>query len=148
MTLIFCENNPDQILHLGFTLTWFEAISGLKVNLGKSKLVPVGEVPNIEALAGILGCKTHTLPMTYLGLPLGAKYKAKAIWNSILEKLERRLAGWKRLYLSKGGRTTLIKSTLSTSLFFQHISCLCFPFLQMWRTLLTYPKEFPLEWDG
>jgi hypothetical protein len=69
MTLIFCENNPDQILHLGFTLTWFEAISGLKVNLGKSKLVPVGEVPNIEALAGILGCKTHTLPMTYLELP-------------------------------------------------------------------------------
>ena len=31
----------------------------------------------------------------------------------ILEKMERRLAEWKRLYLSKGGRVTLIKSTLS-----------------------------------
>jgi hypothetical protein len=30
-----------------------------------------------------------------------------------VEKLERRLAGWKRLYLSKGGRLTLIKNTLS-----------------------------------
>ena len=30
-----------------------------------------------------------------------------------MEKLEHRLAGWKRLYLLKGGRLTLIKSTLS-----------------------------------
>ncbi|KAG2688943.1 hypothetical protein I3760_09G116800 [Carya illinoinensis] len=35
------------------------------------------------------------------------------IWESVIEKIERRLAGWKRLYLSKGGRITLIKSTLS-----------------------------------
>ena len=33
--------------------------------------------------------------------------------NLILEKMERRLGGWKRLYLSKGGKVTLIKSTLS-----------------------------------
>ena len=51
--------------------------------------------------------------MKYLGLPLGAKFKDKTIWNPILEKMERRLTGWKRLYLSKGGRVTLIKSTLS-----------------------------------
>ena len=51
--------------------------------------------------------------MKYLGLPLGAKFKDKTIWNPILEKMERRLARWKLLYLSKGGRVTLIKSTLS-----------------------------------
>ena len=51
--------------------------------------------------------------MKYLGLPLGAKFKDKSIWNPILEKIERKLAGWKKLYLSKGGRVTLIKSTLS-----------------------------------
>jgi hypothetical protein len=46
--------------------------------------------------------------MKYLGLPLGASFKAKSIWDGIIEKIERRLAGWKRLYLSKGGRITLI----------------------------------------
>lgn len=29
---------------------WFQAISDLKVNLGKSELVPNGEVLNVEAL--------------------------------------------------------------------------------------------------
>ena len=52
--------------------------------------------------------------MTYLVLPLGAKFKDRAIWNSILERMERRLMSWKRLYLSKGGKITLIKNTLSS----------------------------------
>ena len=68
---------------------------------------------NIDLLLTALGCKQGTLPRKYLGLPLGAKFKDKTIWNPILEKMERRLAGWKRLDLSKGGRVTLIKSTLS-----------------------------------
>jgi hypothetical protein len=52
--------------------------------------------------------------LTYLGMPLGASFKSKAIWNSIVEKMEHKLAGWKSLYLSKGGRLTLLKSTLSS----------------------------------
>ena len=51
--------------------------------------------------------------MKYLGLPLGASHKEETIWNPVLEKMEWRLSGWKRLYLSKGGKVTLIKSTLS-----------------------------------
>ena len=94
-------------------LIWFEVVSGLKINLGKSELVLVAMVDNFDLLLIVLGCKQGTLPMKYLGLPLGAKFKDKAIWNPILEKIERRLAGWKHLYLSKGGRVTLIKSTLS-----------------------------------
>uniref|UniRef100_A0A2N9HAP6 Reverse transcriptase zinc-binding domain-containing protein n=1 Tax=Fagus sylvatica TaxID=28930 RepID=A0A2N9HAP6_FAGSY len=89
------------------------AISGLKINLSKSELVPVGPVPNVPELAGILGCSVASLPLTYLGLPLGASFKMKSIWAGVVERMEKRLAGWKRLYLSKGGRVTLIKSTLS-----------------------------------
>ena len=52
--------------------------------------------------------------MNYLGMPLGAHYKDPSIWNSILDKMERRLSGWKQLYLFKGGRLILLKSTLSS----------------------------------
>ena len=44
------------------------------------------------------------LPMKYLGLLLGAKFKERIIWSPILEKLGQRLAGWKLSYLSKGVR--------------------------------------------
>jgi hypothetical protein len=44
---------------------------------------------------------------------VGASYKAVSIWNGVIEKMEHRLAGWKWMYLSKGGRLTLLKSTLS-----------------------------------
>ena len=57
-----------------------------------------------------------SLPMIYLGMPLGTSYKTASIWNPILERMEKKLMGWKRLYLSKGGRLTSLKSTLSSLL--------------------------------
>ena len=113
-TLIFCDADLDQIGYLKCTLFCFEAVSGLKVNLGKSEMVLIGDVPNIQELAAMLDCRISALPMNYLGLPLGARYKSKALWDPVLEKMGRKLAGWKKLYLSKGARLTLIKSTISS----------------------------------
>ena len=114
-TLIFCDADLIKLEHLRSLFLWFEAVFGLKINLGKSEMIPVGEVPNLEDLAQILGCKTASLPMTYLGLPpLGATFKEKSIWNLISERRDKRLGGWKGQYRSKGGEVTLIKSTLSS----------------------------------
>lgn len=70
-------------------------------------------IEHVERLAGILGCGVSSLPMKYLGLPLGVSYKAKHIWNGVIEKIEYWLASWKMIYLSKGGRVALINGTLS-----------------------------------
>ena len=70
----------EQILHVQILLLCFQAVTSLKVNVLKSKMVPIGEVNNAHALAEILGCKIE----------------------------------WKKLYFSKGGKLTLLKSTLSS----------------------------------
>ena len=74
-TLIFCDTDLDQVLFLHMILIWFEAVYGLKINLGKSGLVSIGMVHNLDLLLNVLGCKQGTFPMKYLGLPLGAKCK-------------------------------------------------------------------------
>ena len=65
--------------------------------------------------------QSSQVTLDLFGLPLGATFKAKEIYQKkkkfgigVLEKMERQLAGWKRLYLSTRGRITLLKSTLSS----------------------------------
>ena len=79
MTLIFCVADLHQLLILRMVLIWFEAGTSLKINLSKSELVPVGVMHNMELLLSVLGYKQGSLPMKYLGLPLGAKFKDKTI---------------------------------------------------------------------
>ena len=93
---------------------WFEAVSGLKINLNKSEIIPLGRVDNVESLAVELGCRVGSLPTRYLGLPLGDPHRASGVWDSIEERFRKRLSSWKRQYISKGGRLTLIRSTLSS----------------------------------
>ncbi|RVW43920.1 Translation machinery-associated protein 22 [Vitis vinifera] len=91
------------------TETWPDAASSLRINLAKSELIPVGEVEDIEDMAVELGCRVGDFSIKYLGLPLGAHHKALSMWDGMEERMRRRLDLWKRHYLSKGGRITLIK---------------------------------------
>ena len=70
-TILFCNADEEQILHVRMLLLCFQAVTGLKVNALKNEMVPIGEVPNVSILAEILGCRVGSLPMTYLGMPLG-----------------------------------------------------------------------------
>ncbi|RVW84239.1 Transposon TX1 uncharacterized 149 kDa protein [Vitis vinifera] len=51
----FISARQDHITYLSWILVWFEAASGLRINLAKSEVIPVGEVEDIEMLAVELG---------------------------------------------------------------------------------------------
>ncbi|RVX20087.1 Transposon TX1 uncharacterized 149 kDa protein [Vitis vinifera] len=95
-TLVFCEESSDEMTYLSWLLMWFEACSGLRINLEKSEMIPVGRVLNIDGLALELGCKVGGIPSSYLGMPLGAAFNSVAVWDGVEERFRRRLAMWRR----------------------------------------------------
>lgn len=113
-TIIFYEANEEEVRIVKAIMLCFDAISRLKVIFLKSELIGVGlEEERVMLLADIMGCKVGLLTVTYLGLPLCVENSSKALWNSVLERVERRLAIWKEKYLSVGGRVTLIQAVFS-----------------------------------
>ncbi|KAL6316269.1 hypothetical protein AAG906_017899 [Vitis piasezkii] len=55
-------------------------------------------------LAELLDCKASSWPILYLGLHLGRNPKACGFWDPVIERISRRLDGWKKTYLSFGGK--------------------------------------------
>ena len=68
---------------------WFEASLRLRINLEKSKLIPMRRVENLEDWALESGCKVGALPSSYLGHPLGVPFKYGSMGWSIGEVLQK-----------------------------------------------------------
>ncbi|KAL6329297.1 hypothetical protein AAG906_015506 [Vitis piasezkii] len=88
-TLVFCDDSQEQLAYLSWLLMWFEATSGLRINLNKSEILPVG-----------LGCKVGS-PFHLFGAPLGASQKSVKVWDGVEERMRKKLALWKRQFISK-----------------------------------------------
>ena len=52
-------------------------------------------------------------PTKYLGTPLGGNLCCGEFWELVISKVAKRLDGWKRAFLSKGGRLTLVEAVFS-----------------------------------
>lgn len=76
-------------------------------------MVRVGREGELDFFACLLRCRTTCFPLIYLGVPLEARTKDSALWNPVIELYDKKLAKWKRNLLSKWGRLTLVKNTLS-----------------------------------
>ncbi|RVW46854.1 Transposon TX1 uncharacterized 149 kDa protein [Vitis vinifera] len=115
-TIFFSKASMEHLQNLKIILLVFGQVSGLKINLEKS---------------------------TISGLPLGGNPKTIGFWDPVVERISRRLDGWKKAYLSLGGRITLIQSCLS------HIPSYFLPSLKSQLQLLQRLrrcKEFSLVW--
>ena len=68
--IILYKKELHWLMSFHFVLLCFEAISGLKVNMGKSSLIHVTKVQNVEDLPHILGSLYLLTWGFFCGLPL------------------------------------------------------------------------------
>ncbi|KAL5548696.1 hypothetical protein UlMin_003927 [Ulmus minor] len=114
-TLFLLDPDQSNIQKVHTILNFFSMCSGLKINMNKSSLAGIHmEDEEVMALAAVVGCEKGYWPMKYLGLPLGGNPNSTEFWNPVVEKVGKRLDGWKKSVLSKGGRLTMIQSVLSS----------------------------------
>lgn len=114
MLMILLYSLKTAADNLKAVLFWYGQLSGLLINERKTKIIPVGVGNHMQQILELWDCQTSHLPETYLGAPLGSKYKTGHVWEDLLERFKRRLAIWKRKYLTKGSRMVLIMSTLAS----------------------------------
>ena len=51
-----------------------------------------------------LNCSVLSLRVKYFGIPLGANPKRVETWQPIIDKIRKKLSGWKVNMLSKAGK--------------------------------------------
>ncbi|XP_026410715.1 uncharacterized protein LOC113305939 [Papaver somniferum] len=113
-TLIMLNASIMEVRRLLVILLLFELMTGLKLNLDKSSMESIGADDHIQELAMELGCKRDVLPLIYLGMPIGATKRSVSIWDMVIERMKNKLAPWKRKFLNKEGRITLIITSLES----------------------------------
>ena len=87
----------------------------MKINYDKSDLMTLGMTEDEQnSFARLFCCKVGQFPFKYLGVPLHyAKLRREDI-QPVVDKILKRVAGWKGRLLSYGGKLTLLKSCLAS----------------------------------
>ncbi|GKB69914.1 putative RNA-directed DNA polymerase [Tanacetum coccineum] len=91
-TIYFGEWDKENAKNLMCILKCFERVSGLKVNLNKSRLYGVGvNSDEVVNMARWMQCSVGDFPFTYLGLPIGECMRRESAWRVVVEKFRKRL---------------------------------------------------------
>ena len=114
-TLFFLKNDDHSLDNLILLLNIFCLASRLKINMAKSQLLGINmDEEVILEKSRRIGCEVGKWPLQYLGLPLGGNLCRKLFWKPVLRKVRKRLEGWKRSFLSRRGRLSVIESIMSS----------------------------------
>jgi len=114
-TLLFLENNMEKACNLKWLLVCFEQMSGMKINYDKSDLLTVGlEEVHANEFARLFCCKKGDFPIEYLGVPLHYTKLTRKDLQPMVDKIIKRIAGWRGRLLSYAGRLVLLKACLAS----------------------------------
>lgn len=114
-TLILLKGTVQQVIVLKEILDTFACFLGLKINYHKSTLIPIHmSNEDTNTATNTLQCPISSLLCNYLSIPLATSKIPHRPLQPIIDKVDRRLAGWIPSLLSWEGRVTMINAVLST----------------------------------
>jgi hypothetical protein len=113
--MIMVEGSELDIANLKFLLLCFETMSGLKINFDKSEVVILGYSPkDQQQIADSLNCRLTSFPVSYLGMPIWDSRILIKDLDPLVERVKSKAEPWRGKFTSKGSKTILINSCLSS----------------------------------
>ena len=114
--VLFAHANPKNCLAIKEVLNDFCAKSGQTISAAKSRVYfsPNVDSEQREALSNSLGFTPTSNLGKYLGFPLKHPGNCRQDFSFVLDRVKKKLAGWKANLLSMAGRMVLIQSSSST----------------------------------
>lgn len=105
-TILFSSSNFEKASNLKWILTCFEQVSGCRfLNYSKSELIPIGlDSSETVAFLNAFGCTECAFLIKYLGIPLHYDNLRKEDIQPLVDKIIKRMAGWRDKLLSYGGK--------------------------------------------
>ncbi|KAL3701989.1 hypothetical protein R1sor_020011 [Riccia sorocarpa] len=141
------------------TISRFEEVSGAKLNLAKSLIMPLapGRMP---AWVYRTGCEVAEAgkPFKYLGISTSSPVNEKQITAGVIKKMENKLAHWSNRLLSWPAKTILLRHVLAATPLYQLMSVgldgegldklesLCRQFMWGWAEQKN-PKKALIAWE-
>ncbi|XP_021760591.1 uncharacterized protein LOC110725418 [Chenopodium quinoa] len=103
-SLLFARATRQECEVIVDVLNRYEVASGQKINYEKSEVSFSGGVSaeQQDDLIGVLNMKRVDRPGKYLGIPTVVGRLKKAIFGAILDRIWKKLQGWKEKLLSRG----------------------------------------------
>ena len=116
--VLFAKATPENCEIVKKVLDMFCKVSGQTISGAKSRAFfsPNIDQDNKEALSIILGFQSTNCLGRYLGFPIKHRGGSNQDFNFVLDKVKKKLAGWKANLLSLAGREVLIQTSSSTIL--------------------------------
>ena len=114
-TILFLDPDIDHAKNLRWLLACFENLSGLKINYDKCEVVPVNmNEDDAKILSQIFHCKLGDFPLKYLGVPLHYLKLRREDIQYIIDKIIKRICGWKGRLLSYEAKLVLLKACIAS----------------------------------
>jgi hypothetical protein len=111
-SLLFSRASSHEATKILDILATYEQASGQMVNLDKSEASFSRNVrtEDKDMICNMMGAKVVEAQSRYLGFPIPFGRSKKAVFSFVMDRVWKKVKGWKERFLSRAGKETLIKA--------------------------------------